>query len=68
MLRLAILVSCVGFLAGLVVNGNDPTQVYSKNQAATTTVCSHGESSTMVEVRGGRVVVVQPPTLSGCLP
>ncbi len=65
MIRLAILVSCIGFLVGLAVKHDAGTEI---KPATTTQACTHGESSTMVEVRGGKTVVVQPPTLTGCLP
>ena len=70
MFRMAVAAVLTGFLIGLWDHHERP-QVRIKQQAVTTTVtvpCTHGESSTMVVVRGGKVVVVQPPTLTGCLP
>ncbi len=63
MIRAAVVVSCLGFLAGLAWTGHS-----DRVRIAPTPVCSHGESSVMVEVRDGQVVTVSQPTVTGCNP
>ncbi len=55
--RFAVLAVAAGFLLGLAVKPDKHRKL-----------CLHGESSTMVEVRHGKTVVIQPATLSGCKP
>ncbi len=76
-LRFAVLAVAAGFLVGLAVKPSPTTQRGSDKQADQNGSrvrvpaglrCLHGESSTMVEVRHGKTVVVQPATLTGCKP